>query len=177
MLRIPCVKTTYFIALLFLMGCGFHLRGAYPVPDSLKTLQITPQQPYNDFQRALKPLLRGNGIRLVDQNTPDIDLKQISTLSLLSETFSEKTISYGSDGQANRAVLQFKVDYQLINNDKPFSNNTTVIVTRELTIDPNNFLATENERIRLRTDLYLDAASQLIRQLSALTHPKHKKDP
>ncbi len=149
--------------IIFLPGCGFQLRGAYPIPVELQTLKITPHQPLDNFQRTLRPLLKSNHVNIVD------NLQTPATLELLSQDFTEKVVSYGSDGRANRAVITFSVQYQLLLNGKPLSETHQVNATRELTIDPNNYLATDHERNRLKTDLYLDAASQLIRQFSIIS--------
>jgi outer membrane lipopolysaccharide assembly protein LptE/RlpB len=55
---------------------------------------------------------------------------------------------------------------------KLLETNTLVIVERELTLNPNAVLGTDNERSQLQTDLYRDAASQLVRQLSMI--PVHE---
>lgn len=168
----PCYKLFHFIVVLSLLaGCGFHLRGAFSIPTSLQTLQVLPNQPYDTFQRALRQFLKSNNIKIVDNNIAETT--KVATLTILEQAFSEKTIAYGSNGLPNRAALTLKIIYQLTNpQGKPVGANTVVSVERELTLNPNFVLGTDNERSRLQADLYRDAASQLVRQLSMI--PAHE---
>ncbi len=163
------LKFCYFIAIFSLLGgCGFQLRGAFSIPLALQTLQILPHQPYDTFQRTLKQFLKNNEVKIIEQ---DIDnTVQIAKLTILSQAFAERTIAYGSNGLPNRAVLELKISYQLTNaQGKALGNNTLVAVERELMLNPNAMLSTDNERNHLHAELYRDAASQLVRQLSMIT--------
>jgi LPS-assembly lipoprotein len=169
MFKIFNVKLFHFmIALSLLTGCGFHLRGAFSIPQSLQTLQILPHQPYDVFQRALKQFLKSNNIKIIEQNIDNT--LAVTALTILSQAFSERPIAYGSNGLPNRAVLELKISYQLTDpKGKLLGNNTVVTVERELMLNPNAILGTDNERSHLYADLYRDAASQLVRQLSMIS--------
>lgn len=169
MFKISRLKLFHFIITLSLLtGCGFHLRGAFSIPPSLQTLQILPNQPYDAFQRALKQFLKSNNIKIVEQNIENT--VPVATLTILGQAFSERAIAYGSNGLPNRAVLELKISYQLTDvQGKPLGNNTLVTVERELMLNPNAVLGTDNERSHLQADLYRDAASQLVRQLSMIS--------
>lgn len=168
MFRISYVKLFHFIIVLSLLaGCGFHLRGTFSIPSSLQTLEVLPNQPYDTFQRALRQLLKSNHVKIIDRSVEETT--KIATLTILGQAFSERTIAYGSNGLPNRAALALKINYQLTNpQGKPVGSNTVVEVERELTLNPNAVLGTDNERARLQADLYRDAASQLVRQLSMI---------
>jgi LPS-assembly lipoprotein len=159
-----------FTTVLSLVGCGFHLRGAFDIPKSLQTLRILPKDPFDPFQRALKQTLSNNGAQIISSS--DSESKGSATLTLLNQTFSERNVAYGSDGQPNRALLKFTVSYQLIDTQgKTVISHTSVQVERELTLNPTTFLATNNERSRLKNDLIVDAATQLVRQLIRMSNP------
>lgn len=165
------VRLKFYSISLFLLlaGCGFHLKGVFSMPPSLKTLQISPDQPYDDFQRVLKQLLKNNHIQIVEHDRARP--LPVATLTILSQTFSERTIAYGTNGLPNRAALELKISYQLSNvQGKLLENSSLVTVERELILDPNAILGTDNERGYLQTELYRDAASQLVRQLSMLSY-------
>jgi LPS-assembly lipoprotein len=166
----PCNQTRFFIllsVLFVLSGCGFHLRGAFSIPPFLHVLNVSPNQPFDPFQRALIRTLKSNKIEVVDISMAKT--KGAALLTLFSQAFSERTIAYGSDGQPNRAILELKITYQLTDpQGKVIVSDATVEVERELTLNPNAVLGTQNERNRLQSDLHLDAASQLVRQLSTL---------
>lgn len=155
------------LCLLLMMGCGFHLRGVFSIPSALRTLHILPYQPFDPFQRALRQTLKRNEVLVI--NAEMAAAKSAATLTILNQALSERVVAYGSDGQANRAILELKLSYQLSDpQGKLLFSNGSVEVERELTINPNAVLGSQNERTRLQADLYVDAALQLVRQLSAL---------
>lgn len=155
----------FMLSFVLMSGCGFHLRGAFAFPMYFQSLQILPNQPYDSFQLALKQILKNNHVKIVDAMLTKT--KRTSTLFILSQGFSEQTIAYGSEGQINRINLQFNICYQLIDpNGKIITKNGTVQTEREITMNQNAVLSTENEHDRLKLDLYTDGALQLVRQLS-----------
>lgn len=150
-----------------LVGCGFHLKNAFTIPPILKVLQLSPHLPLDPLQRPLRQALKCNGVQLVTPPCPEA--KSAATLVLLSQGLTERVVAYGADGQANRSVLQVTVTYQIVNaSGKVIFCDGIVRVERMLTIQPNSVLGTENERTRVSNELYVDAASQLMRQISAM---------
>jgi LPS-assembly lipoprotein len=169
-----CVKarklmlaSTLTLLLFLLAGCGFHLRGSFSIPKPLHILQISPDQPYDPFQRALRNILKRNNVQVLDPNHPQI--KEASTLFILNQIFSERILAYRTDGQAIRSILDLTIPYQAMDSKgKMLISNVVVRVRRELTINPDAVLGTDYERARLKNELYVDAASMLTRQLEAL---------
>lgn len=148
-------------------GCGFHLRGTFSIPKPLQILRILPNQPYDTFQQALRQTLKMNGVEIVDQNLAKI--KDAATLTLLDQAFTERTVAYGSDGQPNRAILQFKMHYRVTDAKGTMLTEAVAQIERELTLNPNAVLGTDNERARLKSDMMLENACQIVRQLSVIT--------
>lgn len=145
-------------AFTLLQGCGFHLRGSYVIPPCLKRLQITPNQSTDLFQQVLQRVLMSNGVVF--------DAESTSTLTILHQDFQEQALAYAFDGQLKRARLSLAIDYQLDTKIPGQSIQKQVRVSKELNIDSNNILNTDNERQRLKNDLWAEAATQLVFQLS-----------
>lgn len=166
-------KTIFFIfTFCVLVGCGFHLRGTFDIPNTLQIIKIRPDQPFDPFQRALRKTLVSNGVQVIADEKSNNASAKAATLTLLSQLFSERNVAYGSDGQPNRALLKFNVVYQIKDaQGNLLGSSASVQVERELTLNPTAYLATDNERARLRNDLIVDAASQLVRQLSLTSTP------
>lgn len=149
-----------------LSACGFHLRGALIVPPELQMLQILPQGSFNPFQQYLRSILPKNGICIVD--IPPCDTG-FAILTILSEQIIDRTIAFGIDGQNNRVVIQFTLVYQIMHSSgQELICPTTIQVERELNINPNAVLGTDQERKRVLNDLYIDATQQLLRNLTPL---------
>ena len=147
-------------------GCGFQMRGAISLPEHLKSLIVLPNRPYDPFQRALKQTLKLNKIILVEQ---DNEKNKSAKLTIINQEFSERTTAYGSDGQANQALMKLKITYQFTDPDgKVIIDNQTAEVERELITNPGAVLITDTERERLRADMTVEAALQLVRQLSVM---------
>jgi LPS-assembly lipoprotein len=133
--RMRCFLVVFSVLVSLLAGCGFQLRGNYTIPASLHTIQLQPYDPYNPFQRILKRNLKANDIHILDNLD---ETKKITTLYITSQTFTERTIAYGTDGQASRAILQLKVVYQILDTSKKIDAEQRVVqVERELALNPN----------------------------------------
>ncbi len=155
---------------LVLQGCGFHLRGSYEIPEELKYLQLSPEQPYDPLQRTLRKMLAGNGVQLMPVADSDAD-KPPSTLTIQHQSFEERPIAYGMDGQAIRVRLELRLEYTVELQPQHHRYENTIRVQREFMIDPRNMLATENERQRLKEDLFEEAAAQCVSALSLYKAP------
>lgn len=152
------------LLLVNLVGCGFQLRGRCPIPTAFQRLKICPNNRLDDFQRILRRNLKLNEVYIIDAGQTE----PVNSLSIISQSFSERNIAYGSDAQVNRALLQFQVKYQMLDsNGKTLCPENTLRVERELVVNPNAVLGSETERHQVEEELYQDASIQLIRQLSA----------
>lgn len=138
-----------------LCGCGFELRGTHSIPSAFRTVAISPEQPFDPFQKALRSQLKAHQVHIT---TPT---KGVPLILITQQELSERALSYQLDGQANRSILTLTITYQLDTVEH------RLFVERELPISPNEFLATRHERKRIERDIYTQAATQLIRQLSA----------
>lgn len=148
-----------------LTSCGFHLRGTFSIPPLLKIIRICPEEPFDPFQRVLRQTLKTNEITIMPAQCTDT---KAAVLTLSQQAFTERVVGYGSDIQADRAVLQFSVTYQVQHPDgKTLLAEGVVRVERDLPLNPNVVLGTDNERNRVKNELLNDAALTLIRQLSA----------
>lgn len=150
-----------------LIGCGFHLRGTIHVPPELQVLKIWPNDPFNRFQKTLRSTLQQNGVLIVDAPTEGVQCP--ATLSIISEQLIERVIAYGVDGQNNRIVLQLTVVYQITTaSDQMLISPMTIQVEREMNVVPNAVLGTNREREKIISELYIDATSQMMRNLTPL---------
>lgn len=154
---------------LYLEACGFHLRGHFDFPAAFNRIKICPNHPYDPFQRTLIQALNSNGIDVI--TAPKAECQDLTTLFLFNQKFSERTIGFGSDTEVNRSIIEFTLQYRVEDCEgNILCPEATVQVQRELSISPSAVLSTENERARLRADLYLDATTQLMRQLSVSSY-------
>ncbi len=145
-------------------GCGFQLRGACPVPVSLRIMRVAPFYSYDPFQRSLRQTLTLMGMKIINEPYPE---KPLPLITIINQSFLERTTAFGPDVQVNRALLQFTLTYQIADSTgKLIVPPSSIQVVRELPINPNAVLGTDYERNRVQEELYQDATLQLVRQLS-----------
>lgn len=155
-----------FVVIGTLAGCGFHLRGDLCIPRPLQVLAISPDLPFDPFQRILRRTLKDNQVQVVGLCSINNECPA-NVLCIVNQKFSERNIAFGSDVQVNRVLLQFTVEYQITDREGNIIVDCNKLqVERELTINPNAVLGTDHDRQRVQNELYNDAAVQLIRQLS-----------
>ncbi len=173
-----CLLSLLSFSIFNLGGCGFQLRGDLCIPKAFQILSISPDQPFDAFQRVLRHILRANQVQLIEcseclasRETQTLDKScPGNILCVINQNFSERNIAFGSDVQVNRVLLQFKVEYQITDRKgNVILDCNTLQVERELTINPSAVLGTDHDRVRVQNELYNDAALQLIRQLSYTT--------
>lgn len=157
-----------FLGVLLFQGCGFHLRGSYPMPEALKIVHISPYQPYDPLQRALRQMLAGNGVQIVESASHDETPPSILTIK--NQSFEERPIAYGVDGRVTRTRLALQLAYA-IDVQPAYHYEHTIHVARDYNLNPNNVLGTENEGNRLKEDLYEAAAAQCVLELSLVKLP------
>lgn len=149
--------------------CGFKLRGSLDVPEYLRTVYITPYEPCEPFQSALRTRLRENKVHILAQPSANVTVLEISKV-----TSSEQTLAYGSSGEVQRYKLSLTVSYTLIVRDK---NNLriqrSITRTRELNRTNNLLLSNEGEAQIVKQELLNEAVNELLRQIT--TRPKHKE--
>lgn len=152
------------ICLFTLVGCfGFKLRGSYSFPTYLRTVYITPNDPYETFQRELRYRLKRNNIKVLCQATD-----QITTLEVTKPEIKEEVLAYNSSGQVQRSRLVYSVTYQLITKGKDgFKEKRTITRTRELSKTGNMLLTNESEEQIVRKELLNETINELLRQLTS----------
>ena len=156
------------LSTIILYGCGFHLRGSYAIPEALKIVHISPYQPYDPLQRALRQMLAGNGVQIVEGASHDETPP--STLTIKNQNFEERPIAYGVDGRVTRTRLELRLEYA-VDVQPTYHSEHTIRIARDYNLNPNNVLGTENEGNRLKEDLYEAVAIQCVLELSLVKPP------
>lgn len=158
------IKQILFLIIpIFLVGCGFHLRGAHTLPPQLHTMYLQSDKPYSDFTKQVKMTLKISNITLTDDPT-----KAPIILALSNENFSTYQTSVGNSTQTRNYNATYSVTYQLQNkcgNDitkaKIISNSNTI------TVNQNEILENSNKLSIAKQNLIRDLVMKLMFQLSS----------
>lgn len=156
------MKNFIYILILFIAGCGFHLRGTVSIPKSLRTLAVYPNNPYEPFQRELRSKLENKNVKILPANT-----KNIASLHISEPTFSEQVIAIGDNNQPGQLRLYINVTYSLYDkNEKLIQGPTTVTSSKDFSVNPNDILGADTEREAIKNELRSNATSNILRKIS-----------
>ena len=159
-------------ALLFLTGCGFHLRGVTDIPEWLTNVAVIVQQGHKDLATLLKERLKAYHIAICDELN-----RATYWLIILHDHFEQHIMSVSSSTTPRQYQLiytvQFKLQSRLSGEVIP---TTQIAVTRQLTVNSDRILGSNDEEERFKTEMRREAVVQILDRIShkALLIPEPK---
>ncbi len=157
---------------LLISGCGFHLRGAQPLPPALQTIHIQTPEPYGEFTSILKRNLNATGIHIA--KTP-----QAVNLRILSSQLSNTNPTIGASSQARVYTFTYTAVFDLADRKgKTILPPQTVASSRNLTLNANQILGSNDQLTLLTRELEQDVVNKIYNRLTAqqviqaVSHPK-----
>ncbi|MGS2720561.1 LPS-assembly lipoprotein LptE [Paraglaciecola aestuariivivens] len=151
-----------------LLGCGFKLRGDYGLPSGIEYLQLKAAHNNSPLHRILTKALQGFDIQLWENSAlqANLDKQPDASIYLQSEKLERRLLSLFSNGQVAEYELVYTVNYQM-----QFPEQEPQImsfdVTREYQDDPNAVLAKSRELDLIHSEMRMEAANRIIRQLAS----------
>lgn len=152
------------LALVVLAGCGFHLRGATPLPEAMARtyLDVALTSP---LRYELESLLLSAGGEVVEEEG-----EATATLMVKSASIRSRTLSLDALGRAREYGLMLTVQYLLVSAEgEVLGESLTTSVERDYRFDPDNVLAQGREREMVEQEMYRVAAQQMVRRLRTLS--------
>lgn len=152
------------LALVVLAGCGFHLRGATPLPEAMARtyLDVALTSP---LRYELESLLLSAGGEVVEEEG-----EATATLTVKSASIRSRTLSLDALGRAREYGLMLTVQYLLLSAEgEVLGESLTTSVERDYRFDPDNVLAQGREREMVEQEMYRVAAQQMVRRLRTLS--------
>ena len=149
-------------ASLLLSSCGFRLRGAITLPESLTSIAIEGTSEHSDLGRVLYRSLKRGGVTIVP--TAEAALR----LQILKDEVQRRVLSVDATGKANEYELKHLLRYAAIDSKgEALVLDQDITTVRAYQFDPNSILAKGDEEQKLRKAIILSSAQQMLRQLSA----------
>lgn len=148
---------------LALASCGFQLRGTYDLATGLSPLHIKTGE--DALRQELSSLLRANDIKVASAAE-----RYVSILKIDRATRGRRILSVDTRGRAREYELRFDLAYTLSYDIGKGAQqfNRRLRLTRELSFDPENVLAINEEIETLYDDMQRDAAQIIVRQMQAV---------
>lgn len=144
-------------------ACGFHLRTIKELPSWVHTIALDFKGNNKEFEMQLRALLENYHIRIVDNP------KQASLwLIIHNNAVAQKMVSVGASTNPRQYQLIMTTEFsaQTPNNQviKPLQRIT---VSRQLTINNDRILGSNEEEHVLISEMYKSTTTQILNRLSS----------
>ena len=148
------------IIIVSLAGCGFHLRGAQPLPLVMTKIHIVVPVG-SPLRYELESLLLAAGGEVVD-----VEEEATAVLRVQSVKIKSRPLSLDELGRAREYALTLGVNYSLKSVEgKVLTEGLSSWVERDYRFDPDNVLAQGAAREMVEREMYRVAAQQMLRRL------------
>lgn len=156
-------RALLFVAVLLvpLGGCGFHLRGAEPLPAALAGVRL---QPAGQNDEALVRALRQR-LMMASQSVETAPNAPVLVVS--GTSIEQRVASIDQQGVAREFLLILHTRYRLrAPSGEDLLPEQSIKIQRDYTYTSTNVLATDIQAQSLRDELLRDGAEQILRALS-----------
>ena len=144
-------------------ACGFHLRGAYDLPEHLSPLFLDKESMSLLLYRELRSTLKASGVELSDDAA--------AAASVLKVDFEQKTrdvISVDTLGRAREYRLIYRLSFTLDTAEETVIDKSKIQLTRNLLFNPETVLGVAQEQENIYKDMVTDSARQILQRLQAV---------
>jgi len=147
-------------------ACGFHLRGAFQLPEELSTVFLSAKST-TVLVEDLKLILKTNGSVVVTDAT-----KASSSIKIEKERNTQRVISVDSSGRAREYELNYEVVFSVntssANEQKNIRiDNRKLKLVRDYVYDSEAVLGKSREKSILIRDMQRDASRLIMLQIQA----------
>ena len=158
------MRTLVLLAALSLAGCGFHLRGAAPLPFDTLYVPGAGGGIALDLKRNIQA---GTDAKVVDE------AKQADAVLQFTREERQKVIlSLTATGRVREFQLRYIVGFRVVDNKgNDYVPQNTIELTRDITFNDAEVLAKESEEQLLYRDMQNDMVQQIMRRLAAAKRP------
>lgn len=147
-----------------LSACGFHLRGAVDVPESLRNVFVTGENPHSPIVMNLQRSMRASGVELSSsaQTAP-------YTVYISNEHEEKRSISVDQQAAAAEFQLRHYVSFELRDpQGSALVGPDQLISERVFLNDITNVVGKRDEERLIREEMRRQLAAQIMRRYQAL---------
>ena len=145
-------------------GCGFHLRGMVDMPQWLENVAII-----QEGQRILAPFLQDQ-LEAYKINVVSQPSLAKYWLIIETESFQQQITSISSSTTPRQYQLIYTVHFKLQTaQGRTIIPSSPVIVTRQLTVNSDRILGSDEEEVITRREMRRDAIIQILNRISKST--------
>lgn len=158
-------------AALLLSGCGFHLRGAMDLPQTMRAVYLTGPGAAA-LRTAFEDILNRAGGHLSDTRVAGGVV-----LNILNVDEDQRVISLTRGGRANEYDVTLKIAYEIKTaKDETVESKKMLNFSRDYYNDQFLVVGKNEEEARLRAELKNEAADMLVRHMAHLLKQRESLD-
>ena len=161
------MKSTHYKVFIFILvmsllqSCGFRLRGASELPNTIKFAVIDGVAEFSDLGIAIKQQLVSSGAKVL--TTADVDTVHFV---VTRNNFSRRVLSIDSAGRANEYGLTYEMSIRVLDaKGGVLVKERIVNLNRNYTYDLDNALAKSNEEANIKLQMISLAVRQSMRRI------------
>jgi LPS-assembly lipoprotein len=144
------------LSILMLSACGYHLRGAYTLPSSMKSIYLQGGSP--QLREQLNKVMETSSGKLV--GTPD---KADTIIKIYRDNVERRVVSLSERGRSNQIELDGRIEYEIKDNKKGvIVAREPINFNREYFNDQQDIIAKDNEESVIRDEMYQQAVKTMI---------------
>ena len=146
-----------------LAACGFHLRGAYELPEHLSPVYLDKDSMSLLLYKELRSTLRASGADLADDKATAASVLEIS-----QEHRTRDVISVDTLGRAREYRLIYRLAFTLQASGEAVIDQSNIQLTRNLLFNPEAVLGVAEEMENIYRDMIRDSTGQILLRLQVL---------
>lgn len=148
---------------LLLAGCGFHLEGRVPLPQSMRRPYIEAPDEQSDFVQSLRRQMLIAGAHPVD--APE---RATAVVHILTDSVNRRVLSVSAQNRPTEYQVIYTVSFSLTAGGKELLAPQRVSAMRSYSFDESLLLAKQHEEAILQQAMGHDLADIVMRRLSSL---------
>lgn len=147
---------------LLLTACGFHLRGHAEFPRWFKHIAVIVEQAHRDLNVSLVDYLHAYDLSL--ESSPS---SAQYWLIIQKDTFKKQITSVSSSTTPRQYQLTYTVQFKLMQaKGRELIPSSNVSITRQITINSNRILGSNQEEDIIAKEMRRDAVIQIMNRVS-----------
>ena len=151
------------VALIFLTGCGFQLRGQATLPPEMARTYISTEDRQSLFSRKLRAGLRNNGIDVVDS-----PVDATAVLNIIDDDTGRRVLAVSARNVPREFEVYYRIRFSLEGDDGVLLAPREQVLVRDYTYDETIVLGKAREEEQLREAIADDLVRAVLFQLAAL---------
>lgn len=151
------------LIVLVITGCGFQLRGDYLIAPIMQKIYVSSADQHGELTRLVKQHLMRNQVTVEKTYST-----KIPELRILKDKLDRRTLSLFPNGQVAEYELIYTVKYEFrFENKEPQSFK--LAINRDYQDDPDLALAKSRELALMLSEMRLEAADKILRNMATIT--------